>query len=122
MNFHLRRHQATSRKQNGGQYTGSTLALRNGIRYKRNSNGYYHILDHARLNGDTYNIVRGSPTTEFQNGGQWTGSTNFLAVILNFSLKSVSEKAGLCTSEKYVPENVGVAAGILFLSAMCQNL
>ena len=61
-------------KQNGGQYSGNTLDLRNGIRY---SNGYSHIFDHVRLNGDTCNIVRGSPTIEFQNGGQWTGSTHF---------------------------------------------
>ena len=43
-----------------------------------------------------------------------------LAVILNFRLKSVSEKVGLCTSEKYVPENAGVTAGILLLSAMSE--
>ena len=41
---------------------------------------------------------------------------------MNFRLKSVSEKVGLCASEKYVPENVGVAAGILFVSAVCQKL
>jgi len=75
--FHLRRHQVTYRKQNGGRYTGSTLDLRKGIRYKRNSNGNYHIFDHAGLHGDTYNIVRGSPTKEFKNGGQWTGTTPF---------------------------------------------
>ena len=47
-----------------------------------------------------------------------------LAAILNFRLNSVSKKVGfLCTSEKYVPEIVEVAAGILFLglSAICQK-
>ena len=42
----------------------------------------------------------------------------FLSAILNFRLTSVSEKVDLCTSEKYVPENAGVAAGILFLSSV----
>ena len=45
------------------------------------------------------------------------------AAILNFRLMLASDKVGLCTSEKYVPDNVGVAAGILFLSAIkCQKL
>ena len=35
---------------------------------------------------------------------------------------AILAKVGLCTSEKYVPDNVGVAAGILFLSAICQKL
>ena len=35
---------------------------------------------------------------------------------MNFRSKLTSDKVGLCTSEKYVPDNVGVAAGILFLS------
>ena len=46
----------------------------------------------------------------------------FLAAILNFRSKLTSDKVGLCTSEKYVPDNVGVAAGILFLSAICKKL
>ena len=41
-----------------------------------------------------------------------------MAAILNVRLKSVSEKVGLCTSEKYVPENVGVVAGILSMSSV----
>ena len=40
---------------------------------------------------------------------------------MNFRSKLTSDKVGLCTSEKYVPDNVGVAAGILFLSAICQK-
>ena len=33
-----------------------------------------------------------------------------LVAILNLRLKLASDKVGLCTSEKYVPDNVGVAA------------
>ena len=47
----------------------------------------------------------------------------FLATILiEFPFEVSVEKVGLCTCEKYVPENVGVAAGSLFLSAICQKL
>jgi len=47
---------------------------------------------------------------------------HILAAILNFRLKTVSEKIGLCISENCVPGNIEVAAGILFLSAICQKL
>ena len=45
-----------------------------------------------------------------------------LVAILNFQLKLASEKVGSRASEKYVPENVGAAAGILFLYGTCQKL
>ena len=46
----------------------------------------------------------------------------FLAAILNFRSKLTSDKVGMFTSEKHVPDTVGVAAGILFLRAICQKL
>ena len=47
---------------------------------------------------------------------------HFLAAILNFRLKFASDKVVMCSDEKYVTENVGVAAGILFLSSTGQKL
>ena len=40
----------------------------------------------------------------------------FPVAILDFRLKEASEKVGIGTVEKLAPENMGVAAGILFLS------
>jgi hypothetical protein len=48
------------------------------MRYRRNSNGYPHIFDHARTIGDTASIGRRRPTTEIQNGGLQTGSRMFV--------------------------------------------
>jgi hypothetical protein len=54
------------------------LYLRNGMPYRRNSNSFTHIFDHARTNGDTADIVRRRPCSEIQNGGHQTGSTIYL--------------------------------------------
>ena len=45
---------------------------------KRNSIGYPHIFDHARLTADAADIARRRPTTGIQNGGLYTGSTLYL--------------------------------------------
>jgi hypothetical protein len=37
---------------------------------------------------------------------------------LDFQLKEASDNGGIGTVEKLVPENMGVAAGILFLSSI----
>ena len=37
--------------------------------YPRNSNGYPHIFDHARIIGGTADIDRRQSTTVIQNGG-----------------------------------------------------
>ena len=42
----------------------------------------------------------------------------FPAAILDFQLKEASDNGGIGTVEKLVPENMGVAAGILFLSSI----
>ena len=42
----------------------------------------------------------------------------FPVAILDFRLKEASEKVGIGTVEKLAPENMGVAAGILFLSSV----
>ncbi len=67
----------------------------------------------------TSSEVRRLPNFKMADSGP---EVPILAAILNFRLKLTSDNVGLCTSEKYVPENVGVAAGILFLSAICQKL
>ena len=67
----------------------------------------------------TSSEVRRLPTFKMEDGEP---EVPILAAILNVRLKSLSEKVGLCASEKYVPENVGVAAEILFLRAICQKL
>jgi len=60
------------------------MFLRNGMRYRRNSNGYPHIFDHARINGNIVDIVRHCPTLfdvnrpRFLDGGLQTGSTLYL--------------------------------------------
>jgi hypothetical protein len=46
--------------------------------YRRNSNDFTYIFDHARTNGYTADTVRRRPTTEIQNGGHQTGSTLYL--------------------------------------------
>ena len=43
--------------------------------YQRNSNGYTHIFDHARLNCDITNSSRRLPTSGVQYGEQLTEST-----------------------------------------------
>jgi hypothetical protein len=42
----------------------------------------------------------------------------FTAAILDFRLNGLSDRVGVSTIEKFDPENMGVAAGILFLSAL----
>jgi hypothetical protein len=37
--------------------------------YRRNSNGFTHIFDHARTNGDTADIARRRPSSAIQDGG-----------------------------------------------------
>ena len=39
---------------------GSTMFLSKGMRFRRNVNGYPHIFDHVRINGDTADIFRPS--------------------------------------------------------------
>jgi hypothetical protein len=46
--------------------------------YRRNSNGFSHIFDHARINGDTAYITGCRPTSAIQNGGLHTKSTLYL--------------------------------------------
>jgi hypothetical protein len=85
---------STSAIQNGGLLTGFTLSLEwNDISPKfqrlyphfwpcpngrRNSNGFSHIFDHARISGDTADIARRQSTSEVQNCGLQTGSTLYL--------------------------------------------
>ena len=40
----------------------------------------------------------------------------FPAALLDIRLKEASEKVGVCIIEEFAPENMGVAAGISFLS------
>jgi hypothetical protein len=66
------RRRPTSEIQNGEHETGITLYLRNGMTYRRNSNGLSHIFDHARTNSDTADIARCrliSAIQNTQNGG-----------------------------------------------------
>ena len=68
---HYNKHCPTSadnRKPKCQPISGSTLYLRTGLRYQRNSGGYTHIFDHARFNSHTANTVRRRPTTGNQNG------------------------------------------------------
>jgi hypothetical protein len=46
------------------------------------------------------------------------GNFRFTAAILNFLLNGLSDSVGVSIIEKFDPENIGVAAGILFLSAL----
>jgi hypothetical protein len=55
---------------------------------RRNFNGFTHIFDHARINGDTADIVRRQPTSEVQNGGYQTGSTLCLWIVLTYRRNS----------------------------------
>jgi hypothetical protein len=43
--------------------------------YRRNSNGFTHLFDHAKTIGDTADIARRRPTSEIQNGEHQTRST-----------------------------------------------
>jgi hypothetical protein len=74
----IARRRPTYAIQNGGRQTGSILYLWNGMTYRRNSNGFTHICDHARTNGDTANVAQRRPTWPIQNGGHQTGSTLYL--------------------------------------------
>jgi hypothetical protein len=65
------RSQPTSGVQDGEHQTGSILYLWNGMTYRRNSNDFTHILNHARINGDTADIARqyeDLETSSFING------------------------------------------------------
>ena len=42
----------------------------------------------------------------------------FPAAILDFRLQKASEEDGICTVEKLALENMGLAAGVLFLSGV----
>jgi hypothetical protein len=46
------------------------------------------------------------------------GNFRFTAAISNFCFNGLSNRVGVSTTEKFDPENIGVAAGILFLSAL----
>ena len=46
-----------NRNQNLRRSTGSRLHLRHGMRYRRNSNGYTHIFDTSRLNGNVSGVI-----------------------------------------------------------------
>jgi hypothetical protein len=63
----IARRRMTTEIQNGGHQTGSTLYLRNGMTYCRNSNGFTYIFDHARTNGDSADIARRRPSSAIQN-------------------------------------------------------
>ena len=65
----IARRRPTSEIQNGGHQSGSTLYLWNEMTYRRNSNGFTHIFDHARINGDIADFFRRRPTSEIQYGG-----------------------------------------------------
>jgi hypothetical protein len=46
------------------------------------------------------------------------GTSVLLPPSLNFRLNGLSDRVGVSTIEKFDPENIGVAVGILFLSAL----